>query len=303
MTILTKLCRHGMRGSLLKMIERIHKKLVVARLSFRNVPEYVNPSDDELSAIERDLRKMGVTLNECAPSREDFGAFQQQSWFPADYHGGPSSGVWDEKLMEHWLASVILGLDRYSPQDVYVDVAAATSPWAKTLRERKNISAFAIDLSEIGSDFKNLPYYRIENATATSFADESVKGVSLHCAYELFLGDDDTKLVWELARILKPGGKAVILPLYMHTHYCAYSTPDYFGKGFCDPGAKEYVRFDLTGIPSSRKYDVAKLKERVLDHIQAAGLRYQLYVLRNKETYGQGIYCHFILEIEKCVKT
>jgi hypothetical protein len=115
----------------------------------------------------------------------------------------------------------------------------------------------------------------------------------------MFMGQDDTRFIQELARILKVGGKVVILPLYMHTHYCAYSTPEYFGKSYSDPAAKEYVRLDCSGVPSSRKYDPLKLKERVLDAIIAAGLRYKVLVLRNKNELGKSIYCHFILEIEK----
>lgn len=161
------------------------------------------------------------------------------------------------------------------------------------------MSAFAIDLAPVGEAYRDLPYYRSENATQSGFADSSVRGVSLHCAYEMFMGNDDTQLITELARILQPGGKAVILPLYMHTQYCAYATPDYFGKGYADPGAKEYIRFDSYGIPSSRKYDAPTLQQRVLKPIQTAGLHYRLLALRNKEALGSAIYCHFILEIEK----
>ncbi len=139
----------------------------------------------------------------------------------------------------------------------------------------------------------------MENAIQTSFADQSVRCASLHCAYEMFMGEDDTRLVGELARILKTSGKAVILPLYMHTHYCAYATPEYFGKGHSDPKAKEYVRIDCYGVPSSRKYDAATLKRRVLDPIGEAGLSYRMLALRNKDAFGRNIYCHFILEIEK----
>jgi len=210
-----------------------------------------------------------------------------------------NSGVWDEKLLEHWLAREILGLMDYRQDDVYVDVAAASSPWAKTLRERKGISAYAIDLGEVGQAYRHLPYYRRENATKTTFANASVKGASLHCAYEMFTGEDDTLLIHEVARILKPGGKVVILPLYMHTHYCAYATPDYYGKGYSDPDAKEYIRWDCMGIPSSRKYNAAMLKKRVLDPIGSLGMSYKMLALRNKADFGSSIYCHFILEITR----
>ena len=299
MNIIHKIRRHGLRGSLRKIIIKLKNKSGYTRWKFRHAHIYASPTTVELEKIEQDLALMDVPLAAYFPHPAKFNEFQEQAWFPSDYHGGFKSGVWDEKLLEHWIASELLDLMGYTHQDIYVDVAAASSPWAKVLRERKHLNAFAIDLLEVGAAYQHLSYYRIENATATTFPDDSVKGVSLHCAYEMFMGQDDTKLIAELARILKSGGKAIILPLYMHTHYCAYSTPEYFGKGYSDLKAKEYVRVDCSGVPSSRKYDAKHLKARVLDPIESVGLHYRVYVLRNKEKLGQGIYCHFILEIEK----
>jgi hypothetical protein len=266
---------------------------------YRNIPRYANPAPVELETIERDLVKLGVTIKDYAPSVGDFKKFKNEKWFPADYHGGLSGGVWDEKLLEHWISSERLALMDYSPKDIFVDVAAASSPWALSLRERKEISAYAIDLCIVGERYCHLPYYRVENATKTAFDKESVKGASLHCAYEMFMGEDDTQFIHEVGRILQPGGKVVILPLYTHTHYCAYSTPEYFGKGYCDAGAKEYVRMDCNGVPSSRKYNAAMLKQRVLDPIENEGMEYNLMALRNKKELGSNIYCHFILEITR----
>lgn len=266
---------------------------------FRHAPRYANPTSEELVTIELDLRGLGIEINDYAPSPDRFKQFQSEQWFPSFYYGGSMSNVWDEKLLEHWIAGERLGLAEFGPEDIYVDVAAASSPWAKTLHERWGVNAFAIDLAPVGEAYRDLPYYRTENATKSSFADGSVSGVSLHCAYEMFMRDDDLRLPGELARILKPGGKAVILPLYMHTHYCAYATPEYFSKGYADPAAKEYVRMDCYGIPSSRKYDAFTLQRRVLEQIKIAGLSYRLLVLRNKSALGRNIYCHFILEIQK----
>lgn len=299
MNLIEKIQRHGIAGSAKKALNKVKTKSGYTKWKCRHAPVYANPTPTELAQIEQGLLALGIEFHDYAPPPAEFHAFQAENWFPADYHGGLNSGVWDEKLLEHWISSERLGVMNYPPQDIYVDIAAAGSPWAQALRERKKVNAFAIDLCEIVQAYRHLDYYRVENATATSFADASVAGASLHCAYEMFMGGDDIKLIGELARILKPGGKAVILPLYMHTHYCAYSTPEYFGKGYSDPAAKEYVRLDCSGVPSSRKYDAAKLKQRVLDPIVAAGLHYRLLVLRNKTDFGKGIYCHFILEIEK----
>lgn len=299
MSIRQTIQRHGLLGTARKAFVLALRKSGYDRWRFRNIPQYANPTPAELDAIEQDLARLGVEVQDYAPSPADFKAFQTEQWFPPDYHGGMQDGVWDEKLLEHWIASERLGLMAYGPDDIYVDVAACTSPWARSLRERKGLSVFAIDIDDIGPTYCHLPYYRIEDATHTAFPDASVRGASLHCAYEMFIGDDDTRFIHEAARILAPGGKVVILPLYMHTHYCAYSTAEYFGKGHCDPAAKEYIRLDCSGVPSSRKYDAATLKSRVLDPVESLGMRYRLFALRNKAALGNGIYCHFILEIER----
>lgn len=299
MNLVGKIKKHGMLGS-----ARIACKLIVRKASggyyrwaVRKAPKFNNPTFLELAQIERDLHAAGVIVHDYAPRVEDFAAFQAAHYFPLDYFDGINGPVWDEKLLEHWIAAERLGLMNYGPTDTYVDVAAGGSPWAKTLRDRFDITAFAIDLSEVGIAYKDLPFYRMENATATTFSDASVNGASLQCAYEMFMGNDDTNLLEELARILKPGGKAIIVPLYMHTHYCAYSTSEHYGKGNSDALAQEYVCIDWNGIPSARFYDAKELVRRVLEPIERLGMRYQLFALRNKADFGKNIYCHFILEV------
>lgn len=265
----------------------------------RKAPVYCAPTAAELKLIEEELLASGVKIVDYAPVCEDLRTFKDLFPFPQDYFDGPTASVWDEKMVEHWIAAERLGLLNWEPEDVYIDIAAANSPWVKMLRERCCVDAWAIDSAAMGCNYRNLFSYRTEDATATSFIDQSVKGASLQCAFEMFQGNDDTKLIKELARILKPGGKVVILPLYMHTHYCAYSTPEYYGRGHSDPVAKEYVRLDSFGVPSSRKYSIYELKKRILQPIEHNGLGYQLLVLRNKPELGRDIYCHFILEIVK----
>lgn len=296
MRILTRIKHHGIIGSL-KVLSRICRNAYF-RWRCRSAPIYNNPTPIELVMIEQSLRDLGIAIHDYMPSTEAFKKFKEENWFPPAYHGGQHSGVWDEKLLEYWLSSNLLGLKDYSKEDIFVDIAACDSPWAKTLRERLGITTFAIDLDSNNPAYRDLAYYRIEDATKTTFQPGSVTGCSLHCAYEMFMGDDDRNLIIESARILKPGGKMIILPLYMHTHYCTYTTPEYFGKGHSDISAKEYIRLDCMGIPSSRKYDAKTLKNRVLDPIINAGMKYRLHVLRNKLAFGENIYCHFILELK-----
>ena len=295
---LRRIKRHGLIGYAKQLLSLIRRKTGFDEWRCRNAARYASPTDDELLEIEQALRNLGVVVHDYGPPVERFCEFRAAGYFPEHYHGGQRSGVWDEKLLEHWIAADQLDLFKYDESDVYVDVAACGSPWAKVLRERHGIQAYAIDL-DINPEYSALDFYREENATSTRFADSSVRGMSLQCAFEMFLESDDLKFIPEIGRILKPGGKAIILPLYMHTHYCAYSTPDFFGKGYSDPDAKEYVRMDSFGVPSSRKYDAETFKKRVLDPITSLGMRYKLMALRNKSEFGDNIYCHFILGIEK----
>jgi hypothetical protein len=80
-----------------------------------------------------------------------------------------------------------------SVNDVYIDVAAAGSPWAEILNAR-GVKAYRLDLSfskginrmDIGADAGN-----------TRLPDDFASVLSLQCAYECFMGDADIDFVRE----------------------------------------------------------------------------------------------------------
>lgn len=265
----------------------------------KNAEMYRSPTHGELSEIEASLASAGIAVCPFMVDAGDFQAFLDKELFPDSYRHGKSAGVWTEKMLEHYISYKLLGLDKYASGDIYVDVAASGSPWAKVLRERLGIEAYAIDLEMACKEYESLPYYEKMDATQMEFEDSSVSGMSLQCAYEMFAGDSDIRFINEVSRVLKRGGKVIINPLYMHTHYCGYASPDCYGKGYADEGAKEYIRPDIMRIPFSRKYNVPMLQKRVLDTIAGRGMSYTMYALNNKQEIDDSIYLHFILEINK----
>lgn len=258
--------------------------------------EYSNPTDVELASIESRMMDIGILCNDFVVDEYEFDDFIRLVGFPTNYHGGTGTGVYREKLLEHFVAWKFLSLDKscYTP---YVDVAAGSSPWALLLNSR-GVDACAIDLS-ISPEFVTEICYLQQDATKTGFGDGSVGGASLQCAYEMFSEDQDAALLLELGRILKPGGRAVISPLYTHTHPCYYQTPEYYGVAYGDHEAKRYIRRDCWGVPFSRKYSPETLKSRVWDMALKARLLPSLHVLRNKRDMGDDIYLHYILVLDK----
>jgi len=282
-------------GNIAKKVLRCCRRLYHG---FRTIsaPAYRNPTESELIEIERRIQSLNMPCHDFVVDSDEFMQFVQQAGFPSNYHGGIKGGVYFEKLLEHFVAWKLLKLGE-SIHTPYVDVAACSSPWTKILRG-KGIESFAIDLS-VPLESSGLGYYRQEDATKTSFKDESIGGASLQCAYEMFVGYHDIELLKEFSRILKPGGRAVISPLYTHTRPCYYQTPEHYGKPYGDPGAQGYVRRDCWEVPSSRKYSPETLRTRVWDNAIKVGLVPSFHVLRNKDELPEGIYLHFILVLDK----
>ena len=289
----------GLLAALSRVMVVITNKL---RLSIyntihRNASEYRSPTLDEIDLIDRQFTAAGYTLKPLVLDTAKLLHFKQSMYFPDTYYGGAGSDVWDEKLLEHFIAHELAIAD-LKEGDIYIDIAAYCSPWVKILRDSEKLQAYAIDL-QICPEYRHHDYYLDQDATNTMFENSSVSAASLQCAYEMFTNDSDIRLISELGRILKPGGKVIILPLYMHTHYCCYATPEYYGKGMNDAGAIEYIRRDMLGVPSSRKYDVEQLQKRVLETASNYNLACIIYKLNITPDLGGNIYCHYILELSK----
>lgn len=307
MDILKKVRQYGIAASFTVACRRAKNSVVMPfyRRKHKHAPIYRNPSEQELEQIEKELRSSGIPVRSLTISPSEFAEFQKHLPFPSGYFSRDAT-LRNEKLLEHFIAYKLGNLARSIPSNMaagdrkgffYLDVAGCGSPWVQVLNE-KGVNATCIDL-KVSPIHRHLNCYQKMDATHTAFDAESVDVVSLQCAYEMFIGNQDTLFINECARILKPGGKAIIVPLYMHTHYCGYSSPRYYGKGFADPGAFEYVRMDSSEIPFSRKYDVGRLGERVISRAEQQGLACVIYVVQNKETLGEGVYCHFVLEMTK----
>lgn len=280
----------GIHQFLLRRVKRLFHALRTL-----GAKEFRNPDADDLQAIEAALSDEGILCGDYVISGKDFDSFKNWAGFPPDYHGGAGGAIYEEKLLEHYVAWDLLNLDTAGKR--YLDIAGATSPWVQLLNS-KEIEAYSIDLN-VPDQFSHQNYYIQGDATATNFPDNYFDAASAQCAFEMFAKDSDIRLMSEISRILKPGGRCVISPLYMHTHACFYQSPEYYGIVKGDAGAKAYIRRDCLGVPVSRKYSARTLNERIFAQARKTGLKPSIYVLRNKREISEKVYLHFILVIEK----
>ncbi len=298
-SVIRRLGEKGPRGVLRAVGQRVARPLHLLRTS--GAAPYRTPTAAELQQIERGMRDLDMPCSDYRVDRSAFERFKRRMAFPPDYHGGPAGGVYDEKLLEHFVAWDLLDLDSPMHRWPYLDIASATSPWVRLLRDQ-GLTALSIDLAPDPS-VASLPYYLRGDATAMPFDDASIGSASLQCAYEMFAGDADIRLLRELARVLRPGGRVVVSPLYMHVQACYYQSPEHHGKPAGDSGAVRYLRRDAWDVRASRKYSPGTLVQRVWRPAREAGLVPQLRVLRNPGELGRGIYLHFVLVLDKPAPT
>ena len=264
------------------------------------------PSAGDLANIEETIIRMGLVHQNIVLDRAEFDDYRKNLdvLFRVFYHERTNERYL-RKVMEYYFAEKFLGLSEYTDADIYIDAGCSTSPWTFYLREKRGIKAFGLDLH-----VENLPeeyrfwYYLGENVTRTTFPDGSVAGISMQSSFECLLKNGDIEFIKECGRILRPGGKVVISPLYLTDKYISAVSIDKYHQHNKDDDQEEYVRFDCKGIRRANHYDIPHLKSRILDTAEAVGMKYVIYILPNDDVppydfHNCFSYLKFILVLTK----
>lgn len=266
-------------------------------LKYPNAPKVPNIGVETFAEINSQLEKYVNIVDVDWIDRYEFEKFEKNLGFE-DIYDKERNARYERKIMEYYLASKVLNFDSWNSQKVYLDVGAASSPFAKYLREKKGINAYALDLCK--GAYSELDYYLTEDATDMSFEDGTVDAISMQSAFEMFLGDSDTRFIVEASRVLKKGGKVVILPLYMNSSFLSTVSPNYYKSGTADEGALECIRTDCRSYPLGRFYDAHALYERVIKTAEQCGMDAKVYILPNEFVcQDKFVYLKYLLCLEK----
>ncbi|GAB4408803.1 MAG: hypothetical protein OHK0039_12070 [Bacteroidia bacterium] len=249
--------------------------------------------DDQLC---RDFAAAGITVSDYRIDAGAYAHYLKEARYPAGYYGGgvdPKQNF-TEKTLEHYVSTQFMDL---GPDSVFVDIAACSSPFHQIVRARYGVAqSYQQDLIfPPGRHGDRIGGYGHE----LDLPDGSVDAVTLHCSLEHFEGDTDTRFFQRLERLLRPGGRAIVLPFYIAHRYTIHIDPAYnLLKGHrpqLDPLAQ--LRYCDWYQFFSRHYDLAALQRRILS--QAPGLRLYLYRVTNFREVYAGSYLRFVGVFER----
>jgi hypothetical protein len=210
------------------------------------------------------------------------------------YDGGISGDARHKtnKLLQHYLSLKLLEIQ---PDDIYIDVASNTSPMKEIVRRIYGAQSYAMDLQyEPGIHGDRIGCDAGHTGLPPGFASK----MTLHCSFEHFSQGSDVRFVQECSRILRPGGRVCILPLYVIDRYSIRQDPTLEKDLRISDleGAKRVFVRDYN-VEYGRFYDPSSFKRRIID--ARGDLQCSVYRFTNLDALRDGCYCHFALLLRK----
>lgn len=235
--------------------------------------------------IAEDLEAMlGINVIRIRIDPKEFLAFQSAAEFSPEYKRYKARWF-EEKCLEYFVSAKLLSL---CERDVYVDIASAASPFPVIAERMYGCKAYRQDIAYplgvsgrvIGSD-----------ACALPLPDGFASKITLHCSFEHFEKDADRAFVAEANRVLRPGGKMCIIPLYMADKHYNMTDPFVNRRGVVwDEGA---ATTNVRGWRNrfGRHYDVMAFKNRIWNC--RGNLTVQIILVENATEIGPDCYLRF----------
>lgn len=259
-------------------------------------------SDEPLKNPELDLQllpvlnALGIRTSDFTIDINGYRRYIEEENYPVSYYGGgfDKSKNFIEKTLEHFVSLSFLNL---KSEQVFIDVAAATSPFSAIVQKK----------FRLGKSYQqDLVYERGINGTKIGgyaheimLPDNSVDAVSLHCSLEHFEDSSDIAFFKTVQRILKPGGRCVVLPFYIADTYTIHIDPAFNLLNAHHPVIDELaqLRYCKWKQYHSRHYDPAALKRRILNACPELALT--VYRVNNFKEVSSTSYLRFIGVFEK----
>jgi SAM-dependent methyltransferase len=205
---------------------------------------------------------------------EDFAEFK-------DLYRDQRNMIDNAKMLEYYVSFRWLDL---GPDDTYIDIAAQDCPFAFFVRDHFGSRAYRQDLFYLakgihGEDIGG-------NAARIPLPDGSVSKMSLHNSLEHFEGRSDIRFFKEAQRLLRPGGKLLVVPLFIADTYSTVKD-----AGWVDEEGVKHLWGE--GARFARWYDLPHFKSRILDKSPQLGV--EVYHVDNAAAVDPQCFPYFAL--------
>ena len=247
-------------------------------------------------AVRAQLQPSGVQVESYYVDVADFNRWCQVADYADSYCRGSPART--EKSLEHYLSLHLL--PPITSRSVIIDVACAGSPFAAAVQRLHGCTVYRQDLV-YPEGIRRAPDGMEEiggNAAFMPVRDSFASGLVSHCAFEMFRGDNDSLFIQEAARVLRPGGRLVIIPLYLSSlhHHLVDPLADRRGVNY-DPGARVVYRPGFYRVAFARFYSVEAFMQRVVGH--RSGLSLKVIFIENEKEVDPSCYCRFAAVLER----
>jgi len=161
-----------------------------------------------VAEVKARLRGCGITVEDYSIDVASFQNYLLQAQYSERYPSYYAVNLL-EKHVEHFVTLDLLALNA---GDVFIDIASEDSPVPDIFERVSRARTYAQDIQ-----YKNGIHGRKigGDACAMPLQDQSITKAALTCSLEHFERDGDSRVLAELARILKSGGIVVVAPLYL----------------------------------------------------------------------------------------
>ncbi len=223
---------------------------------------------DDLAELERNERLIGAS---------ELAAFMRQADYPRFYYR-------TERRVRYALwHHVGLQLAKLSEKDVVLDAGAQAGIWGRIARRRHRCTVYDADLQyrsgihghKIGCEVGSIP-----------LPDQSLNGIVSFCAFNCFEGDADQAFLLEVSRLLKPGGRLVIVPLCIADEYANLYDPAIMVHPENLDERARHIAWDGWGSNFGRWYDRKAFQERFLRNLAGMAVRIEQVKLEQPADSG-----------------
>lgn len=188
-----------------------------------------------------------------------------------------------KKALEFFFSSYIL---EFNENDVILDAAGGKSGYLDAIKKIHGCNNLYLHDQIFPESFDHSSHVRIVGGDICSIdiPGSTITKISCHHSFEHFKGDKDTGFIGEVGRLLKPGGRACIIPLFLMNYYAECWNIDQAQR--FDNRAELIIDKTAT-IPGddtdghfARFYDTDALTSRVLQPARHSSLKATLVICR-----------------------